>query len=179
MAAGKITIVLAISASITVLSAQDEAVDKQNVQSLVAVMRAEENLLSAMKKLKSSVDAAVLFDKEKGLAILSATSAGEKDVAIVEVAGQKTQLLHDANAYVEASAQCRQEILRAGCANLPDEQKIIAGMDKLDACAAAVVDYTKALSAFVDARKSGQTGDAELENILATRKRFVDGCWQH
>ncbi len=84
------------------------------------------------------------------------------------------RLSHDAIKYLQASTEWREELLRGSWSGRAEDQTVIAGLIKVDACALAAVAYTKTVSAYADALRNGQTGEAELKGVPAARKRLLD-----
>jgi hypothetical protein len=168
MTAGKITLFLAISASIKLLSAQDDP------ESVVLIRQDLENVQSAQKNFESALTEALAFDIDKARDMPSSSSPEERHEAFIKVMIRNGTLLHDANRYLQASSQWKEDLQRVGWASRPEQQTLIAQIDKLDACARAAVEYGKAVVAFADALKSGESGEAELKRVPQARKRLVD-----
>jgi hypothetical protein len=181
MTAGKITIVLAIAASIKLLSAQDEALDKQTLRSLSVLKQTLKNLEPELKNLEpgqrnfeSALTGALSLDLDRVRNMPSSSSPEERHKAFVEVMIRNGTLSHDAIKYLQASTEWRQELLRGGWSARAEDQTVMAGLIKVDACALAAVAYTKTVSAYGDALRNGQTGEAELQRVPAARKRLLD-----
>src|SRR6266550_6972957 len=110
MTAGKVTIVLAIAASIKLLSAQDEALDKQTLRSLSVLKQALKNLEPELNNLEpaqtnfeSALTGALSLDLDKMRDMPSSSSPEERHKAFVEVMIRNGRLSHDAIKYLQAS----------------------------------------------------------------------------